>query len=220
MVKLTRKYKKNNKTKSMKKHVGGMKSSSKKSRSNVFTPISGSFKPPTQSGILPRPHTPDVDILFPNLLEIGKSPLFKKNSSNSSEYKDALSGSDIEEINKLFNKINYEEAKTELGEKYKKNFPYKNEKELIENMLSKKEEIRKKKSKIRSSLRGNKKVKSKSDNKNDDVLALIFKNPEILKIVSNKFEIFDAQQKHPTLYSITRSKKFGGTRKNKSRNRV
>jgi hypothetical protein len=219
MVKLTRKYNKSKKSKTMKKNIGGMKKSSSKK-----SPISRSFKPITQSGILARPQTPDIYSSLLSLAERGESPLYQKISSSSGEYKDALPGDDTEEINKLFSKIKFEDAKTELGEKYKKNFPYKKEKESIENMLRKKEEFRKEKSKIKSSLRGlkHKKSYSKSNYEVDPVLSMIFKNPESLKRVSKAFEKIDKQKKYPTLYSITskRSKNSGGTRKNKSHNRI
>jgi hypothetical protein len=219
MVKLTRKYNKSKKSKTMKKNIGGMNSSSKKS------PISRSFKAITQSGILARPQTPDIYSSLLSLAERGESPLYQKISSSSSEYKDALPGGDTEEINKLFSKIKFEKAKSELGEKYKKNFPYKKEKESIENMLREKEEFRKEKSKIKTSLRGlkHKKSYSKSNYEIDPVLSMIFKNPESLKHVSKVFEKIDKQKKYPTLYSITtskRSKNSGGTRKNKSHNRI
>jgi len=219
MVKLTRKYNKSKKSKTMKKNIGGMKNSSSKK-----SPISRSFKPITQSGILARPQTPDIYSSLLSLAERGESPLYKKISSSSGEYKDALPGGDTEEINKLFSKIKFEDAKTELGEKYKKNFPYKKEKESIENMLREKEEFRKEKSKIKSSLRGlkHKKSYSKSNYEVDPVLSMIFKNPESLKKVSKAFEKIDKQKKYPTLYSITskRSKNSGGTRKNQSHNRI
>ena len=228
MVKLTRKYnksKKSKKSKTMKKNIGGMKNSSSKK-----SPISRSFKPITQSGILAGLQTPDIYSSLLDLAERGESPLYQKISSSSGEYKDALPGGDTEEINKLFSKIKFEDAKTELGEKYKKNFPYKKEKESIENMLREKEEFREEKSKIKSSLRGlrglkDKKSYSKSNYEVDPVLSMIFKNPESLKRVSKAFEKIDKQKKYPTLYSITskiskRSKNSGGTRKNKSHNRI
>ena len=227
MVKLTKKYnksKKSKKSKTMKKNIGGMKKpSSKKS------PISRSFKPITQSGILAGLQTPDIYSSLLDLAERGESPLYQKISSSSGEYKDALPGGDTEEINKLFSKIKFEDAKTELGEKYKKNFPYKKEKESIENMLREKEEFREEKSKIKSSLRDLRGLKhknySKSNYEVDPVLSMIFKNPESLKRVSKAFEKIDKQKKYPTLYSITSkiskiSKNSGGTRKNKSHNRI
>jgi len=218
MGKFTRKYKKNNRTKSMKKHKGGMKKlkSSPKNLTTTFISV---------SEFLPRPGRTDAQAFYLNKLERGESPLYQKISSSSGEYKDALPGGDTEEINKLFSKIKFEDAKTELGEKYKKNFPYKKEKESIENMLREKEEFRKEKSKIKSSLRGlkHKKSYSKSNYEVDPVLSMIFKNPESLKKVSKAFEKIDKQKKYPTLYSITtnkRSKNSGGTRKNKSHNSI
>ena len=109
MRKFTRKYKKNNRTKSMKKHKGGMKKSqlSLKYSKKILT---------LMDAFLPRPGRTDSHAHYLNLLERGESPFTeKKSSSSSSEYHDALEGT-----NELFEQLQVREQRPEIRKSLRK----------------------------------------------------------------------------------------------------
>ena len=113
MGKLSRKYKKNIKTKSMKKHKGGMKKST-----STIIPV---------SKFLPRPGRTDHVAYYVSQLERGESPFNqKKSSSSSSEYHDALEGT-----NELFEQLQVREQRPEIRKSLRKTRNRKNRRKSV-----------------------------------------------------------------------------------------